>query len=147
MAPHDAWPNARPPAGGFGGPVPPGASPPPEVPPLAPTRACRCGGRAPCVLVDVERARGLAVGKRFEHVCSRCTRRFSVHSVGSVIFAFFAAAYLGSCGSLVVVNPPGSAVGAADQNRWFGVAILVFASVALALVVLRCAARLRHPKV
>lgn len=77
----------------------------------------------------------------------RCQRRFSVHSVGSVIFALFAAAYLGSCGSLVVVHPPGSAVGAADQNRWFGVAILVFALVAFVLVISRAVARLRHPKV
>lgn len=143
----DQWEPGRPPAGGFGGPVPPAETRPPEVPPLAPTRACRCGGRSPCVAVEVERARGLPVGKCFDHECLRCNGRFRVHSVGSVVFALFATTVLGSCGSLMVVHPPGSAVGEADHNRWFGVAILVAAVGALALFVARIVARLRHPTV
>ena len=147
MGQPDEWGQGRPPAGGFGAPVPPAATRPPEVPPLGPTRACRCGGRSPCVAVEVERARGVPVGKRFEHECLGCNRRFRVHSIGSVVFALFATTVLGSCGSLVVVHPPGSAVGAENENRWFGVAILVAAACSFALLVARIVARLRHPTV
>ena len=140
---HARW-NASPPAGGYGA---PGVHTQAVLPMIAPSRKCSCGGHATCFSAAEVRARGLPVGMQYEHACTRCNRRFRIHSVGSVIFTVFCMLFLGTCGSLVTVHPPGSAVGAESENRWFGVGILVFAGLAFVLVVAKIVAHLRHPKV
>lgn len=136
--------NAYPPAGGYGA---PGAVTVEVLPLIAPTRRCRCGAHAVCYAATEQSARGVPVGMAYDHQCARCKRTFRIHSLGSVIFTVLCMLVMGSCGTLVTVHPPGEAVGAQDDNRWFGVGLLVFAGLALLLVVAKIVAHLRYPKV
>lgn len=67
-----------------------------------------------------------------------------MHSTGSLAFSIFAAGVLSGAGWLVVTNPPGSAVGAQDSNRWFGWVLCGFGAAAWAIFVARAWARHRH---
>ncbi|MBL8954520.1 MAG: hypothetical protein JNK82_27320 [Myxococcaceae bacterium] len=91
--------------------------------------------------------RGLTVGTHFHHVCAACKSDFSVPSTGAISFSFFATLFLAGVGAIVVINPPGAAVGAQDDNRWFGWGLLAFAFGGLVVFAARLRARVLHPAV
>ena len=99
----------------------------------------------PCVSAIPEHAKGLRVGTQLHYSCARCKRDFGVSSNGSIAFALFAAVFLSAIGWLVVVQPPGSAVGAEESNRWFGWVLAAFGAAAWIVAGSRIVARLRHP--
>jgi hypothetical protein len=140
-------PNDQPPAGGFGGPISPGGriapSAPPE-PPGPPRRACSCGSSARCVAVVAQRARFFPAGNRYDYECA-CKRSFSVYDLAGIAFTFLAGGVVTAAGALVTMYPPGSAVGAENSNRWFGVALLVFGAAGWLMFVARVRARIVHP--
>jgi hypothetical protein len=108
-------------------------------------RRCRCGAPAPRVRVVQERLKSIIpIGIVYEHSCAACGLTFNVHSVTAVLFASFAAAFLTAAGALVTLHPPGSAVGAADTNRWFGVGLLVIGLLTWIVPVARIVGRARH---
>ena len=94
-----------------------------------------------------ERVKGIPAGKRHEHACGACGHSFNVHSLTAMMFASFAALILTGAGALVTLNPPGTAVGAAESNQWFGVGLLAFGMLAWILVAARALGRLRYPLV
>lgn len=111
----------------------------------AEARLCECGAAAPRVRVVQERLRRIIpIGKVHEHSCAACGVTFNVRSVTAVLFASFAAALLTAAGALVTLHPPGSAVGAAESNRWFGVGVLAVAVLAWIVPVARIVVRARH---
>ncbi|HSO40219.1 MAG TPA: hypothetical protein VLT33_47160 [Labilithrix sp.] len=68
----------------------------------------------------------MVVGNRYEHACDRCKATFSVEDSARIASALVAAVALCCAAAFVVAHPPGSAIGAEDQNRWFGIALAVF---------------------
>lgn len=114
---------------------------------LGPMRRCLCGGRAPCVGLVQRRAQGLPVGTRARHVCPRCGCTFEVSDGLGVATMAVAAMALSAFGLLLVVYPPGSAVGAERSNRLFGVGVLVLGALTWAALTSRVRARARHPLV
>jgi hypothetical protein len=110
-------------------------------------RRCRCGAAVPPARVIQVRVKGIPAGQRHEHACGSCRHTFDVHSLTAMIFALFAALVLTGAGALLTLKPPGTAVGAAESNQWFGVGLLVFAMLAWILVASRVLGRLRYPLV
>lgn len=116
-----------------------------EPPPGPPARRCGCGEAAPCVVLAREGTWDWVIGRRSEHLCPKCGRRFAVHDVRGVLFAGVVALVLFAAGGFVVLHPPGAAVGAAQSNRLFGVAMLGFGVSAALVFALRLARRAKHP--
>ena len=111
----------------------------------AQARRCGCGAAAPRVRVIRERLKGfIPIGSVHEHSCAACGATFNVYSVTAVLFASFAAAILTAAGALMVLHPPGSAVGAESSNRWFGVGLLVVGLLAWIVPASRNVGRWRH---
>jgi hypothetical protein len=88
----------------------------------------QCGEAAPCVRI-LRSASFVVVGNRYEHACDRCKVTFSVEDLARIASALVAAVALCCAAAFVVAHPPGSAIGAEDQNRWFGVALAVFGGI------------------
>ena len=84
---------------------------------------------------------------RYDYQCPRCARAFTVHDVRGVVFSFVAATVLSALGTVVIVFPPGSGVGAEESNRWFGLVLLTLATVAWVSGGMRMRARRAHPEV
>ncbi len=112
---------------------------------LGPMRACLCGGVAPCVGLAQRRVQGQPVGTRANHVCPRCGCNFEVSDGLGVATMAVAALALSAFGLLLVVYPPGSAVGAERSNRLFGVGVLALGALTWAALASRVRARARHP--
>jgi hypothetical protein len=70
-----------------------------------------------------------------------------VHSVTSVLFTIFAALVVTGVGALMVVHPPGAAVGAEASNRLFGWGILGIGVLGWILPALYIVQRSRAPHV
>lgn len=111
-----------------------------------PPRRCTCSAPAPCVAIAREGTWSVLLGRRADHRCAQCTRVFSVHDVRGVVFPSVVAAALFATGALVVLHPPGAAVGAERSNQWFGVALVALGVVASLVFVQRLRARLNHPE-
>lgn len=113
--------------------------------PGPPARRCHCGAAADCAAVAREGTWDWVIGRRSDHLCAQCGRRFSVHDVHGVVFMSLLALALFAVGALVVLHPPGSAVGAERSNQGFGVATLVFGASATLVFARRVWLRARHP--
>lgn len=115
-------------------------------PPAHHSRLCLCGGAAPVARVVPIRLKGiLPIGAVYEHACPECKATFNVHDVRGVVFSGFAATFLSAAGALISAVPPGSAMGAADQNRWIGMGLLAIGVLAFGVPIARVVGRLRHP--
>lgn len=112
---------------------------------LGPTRACLCGAAAPCVGLAQRRVQGRPVGTRATHACLRCGCAFEVSDGLGVASMGVAALALSAFGLLLVVYPPGSAVGAERGNRLVGVVVLALGALTWATLASRIRARARHP--
>lgn len=112
---------------------------------VPPTRRCACRGGAACSEMGRRQVLGVAIGTRFRHTCDHCGRVFTVHDVRAVVATSVLASVLTALGALIVIHPPGSDVGAAASNRWFGMALLVLAAIAWIAVPRRIRARRAHP--
>lgn len=113
-----------------------------------PARVCAaCLGVARCSEIGRRQTRGVTLGTRFRYTCSGCASDFTVRDDRSLVFAFVSASVLSSVGTLVVMFPPGSAVGATASNRWFGVAVLGIALATWLTLVGWIRARRAHPLV
>jgi hypothetical protein len=62
-----------------------------------------------------------------------------------VAFAGVLAAVLSAAAALLVLHPPGAAVGAEESNRRFGVGLAGLGAAAWAVFAARARGRLRHP--
>lgn len=114
--------------------------------PAPPTRLCTCGRAADCVAIVRQGTWSLSLGRRHDYRCPHCQRRFVVHDAASVVVMGSIAAVLGGVGALVVLHPPGTAVGAAASNQLFGVGLIVLGLVAAWVLVARVRGRRLHPK-
>jgi DNA-directed RNA polymerase subunit RPC12/RpoP len=112
-----------------------------------PQRRCACTGAADCVAIVRKGTWERPIGMRYDYRCARCGDRFKVHDVGGVVFAGLLAAALSAAGALVMLHPPGTAVGADQSNRWFGVGMAVLGAVAWLVFASRIRGRLLHPVV
>ncbi len=117
----------------------------PSPPSLGLARVCLCGGRAPCVGLAQRRVQGVPVSTRARHACPRCGTSFEVTDGLGVATMAVAALALSAFGLLLVVYPPGSAVGAERSNRLFGVGVLALGALTWAVLTSRVRARARHP--
>jgi hypothetical protein len=118
---------------------------PTAAPPSIRPRRCPCGGVGTCdavVRLGTERTR---LGTRYDFRCARCERPFSVHDTAAVLAMLGVALALLSLGSLVILHPPGAAVGAERSNQPFGVAAVVGGLIAAVTVALRVRRRWLHP--
>lgn len=115
--------------------------------PGPPARRCDCGVAADCVALAREGTWDWVIGRRSDFLCSQCGTRFSVHDVRGVVFMSLAAVALFAAGALVILHPPGSAVGAERSNQGFGVAMLAFGVVAMLVFARRVWLRAMHPHV
>jgi hypothetical protein len=106
---------------------------------------CRCRAVATCTEVVEQRSKLGRVGFRYGYSCSVCRASFSVFSDLNIAFVVFACAVATAAGALVVVYPPGSAVGAESSNRVFGYAILALSVFGWGFFASRVRTRLRHP--
>lgn len=109
-------------------------------------RTCRCGSAAPCVKIIRKRMRGIPIGTRHEHACTRCASVFHVYDGAGIVFAFVGGLLLLAVGLLIVVHPPGAGVGAERDNRVFGFAVLAFGAMSWLMFIARISARSRHPR-
>lgn len=109
-------------------------------------RVCACRGAAQCTAIAQKRLGSMSIGSRYEYHCRQCTKAFAVHDDRALIFSFVLASALCAVSALIILNPPGSAVGAEQSNRWFGVALLVFAAIGYVSFAFRIRARLSFPK-
>jgi hypothetical protein len=89
---------------------------------------------------------GIPVGTRHQYRCSVCARTFTVHDNRSIVFSLTIAIVLCGVGALVIAVPPGSAVGAAQSNQWFGVGLVAFGAIAWLMVALAIRGRIDHPR-
>lgn len=116
--------------------------------PAAPQgRRCVCSRIAPCTRIIQRRIQGIPVGTRHQYRCSGCTRAFTVHDNGSIVFTFVTAIVLSAAGALVIAFPPGSAVGAEQSNQWFGVGLAVLGVIGWVMAGLAIRGRIVHPQV
>lgn len=122
-----------------GAPVAPRAGPPP--------RRCECASPAECVAITREGTWTVQIGTRFDHRCTQCSRAFGVHDLRGVVFPSLVAVALFAAGALVILHPPGAAVGAQESNQWFGRAMVALGVVSLLVFTRRVWARLIHPVV
>ena len=90
---------------------------------------------------------GIPAGIFWEHHCPVCNARFRVPSIGAIIFSAAAATVVTAVGLLLTLYPPGSAVGATESNRYFGIAILVVGLLGWIMPGSRIFRRIRHPRV
>ena len=124
-------------------------APVPQMVKLAPPpamRRCVCGAGAPNTRVVTEYVkRFVPTGRVHQHDCAECGVTFNVHDGYGIAFSICAASLLTAAGALVTLYPPGAAAGAADSNRWFGIALLGVGLLTWAIPALRIRARLRHP--
>lgn len=93
------------------------------------------------------RSAGIRPGSRQLYTCTSCKRTFEISDNAATAFMFVAAALLSAVAWLVIVHPPGAAVGAESENRWFGVGIGVFALAGWALGIQMIRARVIHPAI
>ena len=112
---------------------------------VPPDRSCACGETARCVGQSIERAKGIPVGTKYEYRCDGCKQHFATHSAGGIAFVAFGALFLSSIAWLLVAHPPGSAVGAEENNRWAGWVLCGFAAIMWAMLGARLLALQRHP--
>ncbi len=109
-----------------------------------PLRRCGCGEAAPCV--RAWRSRNITVqGVRYEHACASCKKTFSVDDAKRIFSALVAAVALSCVGILIVAHPPGAAIGADGENRWFGLGLVAFAAGAWLRLALMSRTRSLHP--
>lgn len=87
-------------------------------PPEPPRRLCTCGRAARCV---ASRTNVRRTGTRRAYRCEGCGRAFVVHDARGILQLGLGACVLAAAGVLVMLAPPGGAVGAQASNRWFGV--------------------------
>jgi hypothetical protein len=117
------------------------------VPPGPRARRCACSAPAACVALVRHGTWSVFLGLREDFQCPRCVSRFSVHQVRSLVVTALMAGALIGAGALVVLVPPGSAVGAARSNQGFGVVLLLGGLVSALVWVWRIAQRRAHPHV
>ena len=113
--------------------------------PGPPPRLCACGSSADCVAIARQGTWSVPLGLRHDYLCAGCQRRFGVHDVAGVAVVGLLAAVLWAVGALVVLHPPGTAVGAAASNQRFGVGLIVLGVVAAAVCAARARSRRLHP--
>jgi hypothetical protein len=113
--------------------------------PGPPPRRCPCGSAADCVAIVRQGTWSVPLGRRHDYLCARCQRRFGVHDGAAVAVMGLFAAVLWGVGALVVIHPPGSAVGAAASNQRFGVGLIALGVVAAAMCTLRVRRRRLYP--
>ena len=118
-----------------------------HLPTAPPHRWCACSGAAPCVRIIQRRAGGLPIGTRHEYRCEACTRTFTVPDVTSLVVSFVSAIVLCGFGALIIVSPPGAAVGAEQSNQWFCLALVAFGLIAWLMLAFGIRARVNHPQV
>lgn len=142
-----------PPAGGFGHPRNAGSGAPAPVPippprkPADRPRRCGCQGPVPCDSVTRARLGLLTIGTRRAYRCQRCGLTFRIRSAGHIAVTLLYASFLSGVGVLIVLYPPGSAVGADSENRWFGVALLVLGLSCIGWGVAMIRAHVKYPAV
>lgn len=123
-------------------------SPFPNTVPQGPARRCRCGVAAPMVFLRQETLRRfISIGQVYEHACTACGHKFGVHSITGMLFMICCATVVVGLGILMMLVPPGKAVGAGATNRNFGIGILVIGACGVAMAIARIVGRLRHPVV
>jgi hypothetical protein len=115
--------------------------------PQHPDRRCECSSTAVCVTIVHEGTWSRPIGRRYEYQCARCAKRFEVHDIRGIVFASLFAILLSAVGALLILHPPGAAVGAEQSNRWFGVAMLGFGVLAWLVFAVRVRGRRAHPVV
>lgn len=128
-------------------PVVAGAAPRADVRSVPPTRRCDCSGTAQCIAIVRKGTWSFSIGRRYDYRCTRCEKIFAVHDAGGLVFASLVAVVLFAAGTLVIVHPPGAAVGAESSNRWFGIGMVGLGAIALLVFVGRLRGRLAHPVV
>jgi len=116
-----------------------------EPPPDPPPRRCDCGALADCVALVREGTWDVMIGSRTDYLCAQCGRRFSAHDARSIISMSVIALALLVLGALVVLHPPGAAVGATRSNQRFGFVMLALSLVAATVLARRLWLRGRHP--
>lgn len=128
-------------------PVVEGAAPRDEQRAGPPSRRCDCSGTAECVAIVRKGTWTRPVGTRCDYRCTRCGKGFAVHDVGGVVFASLIASVLFAAGAIVIIHPPGAAVGAEESNRCIGFGMVVLGVLASLVFALRLRGRLAHPVV
>lgn len=128
-------------------PVVEGAAPRDDQPSGPPARRCDCSGAAVCVAIVRKGAPIRPIGTQYDYRCARCAKTFKVHDVPGTLFASLLALVLFAAGALVILHPPGSAVGAEESNRWFGYGMVVLGVIASLVFAARVRGRLAHPVV
>jgi len=113
--------------------------------PETPDRRCECSAPARCIAIVREGTWNTPIGMRYEYQCPVCAKGFSVHSVTGIVFATVLASAISAAGALLIVHPPGAAVGAEQSNRWFGVGLTVLGGFAWLVFGWRVRGRLKHP--
>ena len=121
------------------------AAPPERGRPEDALRRCGCGSRARCTHVEQQRLRGLPIGRRYQFVCDACRATFAFDDAAHTAFLFVAAAGLSFAAWLLVLHPPGAAVGATATNRWFALPVGLGALAYVALFLRALFRRARHP--
>lgn len=84
---------------------------------------------------------------RYEHTCGSCNTTFSVGDTKRILSALFAAVALSCVAALIVAHPPGSALGAATENRWYGLGLTAFGAAAWLRLALMIRGRSAHPAI
>jgi hypothetical protein len=84
---------------------------------------------------------------RYDHKCALCSKAFKVHDVRYFVKVSLVAACFTALGALVILFPPGAAVGAEHSNRWFGIGFAALGAVLWLLVIYRIQVRSAHPVV
>ncbi len=112
-----------------------------------PERRCRCNAAARCVHIALKGSWDFRIGARYDYQCHLCSTRFEVHSIGYLVTVSVLAGVLTALGVLMIVHPPGAAVGAEQSNRWFGVGLALLGAYLWLLFMVRLRGRLAHPVV
>lgn len=112
-----------------------------------PPRRCQCGAAAACVAIVKQGTGALPLGVRHDYRCAACARSFAVHDVAGIVFAGVLASVLSAAGALVVLHPPGAAVGAVESNVRIGVGIAIIGAIGWVIFGWRLRGRVAHPLV
>lgn len=109
-----------------------------------PDRRCDCSATARCTQIALKGSWDIRLGFALDYRCPRCSKRFKISSVGHLVSIGLLGAVLASVGALLVVHPAGTAVGAEQANRGFGLGLAALGAAWLLFLMHRLRVRAAH---